>query len=84
MYRGKTINAMCAEYDVKIQRFDVDLGNRSSGGSAQEPGDHPQRHHDPQPGGPHATADREIEADQAGAAGPLSLPGEGNQFDVTI
>lgn len=73
-----------AEHDVRIQRFDVELGNRSSGGSAQEPGDHPHRHDHSQAETPRATADREMDTDDTGAARPASRVGEEAQFDVTI
>jgi len=73
-----------AEHDVRIQRFDVELGNRSPGGSAQQPGDHPHWHDDSQAKTSRATADREIETDDTGALRRVSRLGGVTQFDVTI
>jgi flagellar hook-length control protein FliK len=73
-----------AEQDIKVQRFDVDLGPRSSGGSPQEPGDHHHPQDRPQHGTHHAGGGQENPADNPTAAGGAQHLGEKSQFDVTI
>ena len=71
-----------AEQNIKIQRFDVELGMRNSGGSPQGPGE--QQHGDPYPRQPESpgdtAADTQAEADRATPGRPAGP----SQFDVTI
>ncbi|MFH1265419.1 MAG: flagellar hook-length control protein FliK, partial [Planctomycetota bacterium] len=73
-----------AEQNIKVGRFDVDLSDRSLGGSPQQPGDHPHSQHRPQENRPYAGAEPEVERAGALPLKAASQPGQGSQLDVVI
>jgi flagellar hook-length control protein FliK len=73
-----------AEQDVKVGRFDVELTDRSAGGSSERTGDHPQSHDRPRDDTPRRGADPEPEP-QGAAPPPGATPvNEENRLDVII
>ncbi len=73
-----------AAQEIKVGRFDVDLSDRSSGGTPQGPGDHPQPHDDPDRGSPNPGREQEVEAEGPLESRPVAQPGQGNRLDVVI
>jgi len=73
-----------AEQDIKVGRFDVDLGDRSSGGTPQGPGDQPQPRDDSDRGSFRRAAPPEVEGEGPPESRPTVQPGQGSQLDVVI
>jgi len=73
-----------AAQEIKVGRFDVDLSDRSSGGTPQGPGDHPQPHDHPGRGSPNPGPEQEIEAEGPPQPRAVGQPGQGSQLDVVI
>jgi len=73
-----------AEQEIKVGRFDVDLSDRSGGGTPQGPGDHPQPHDHPDRGSPNPGPEQEIEAEGPPQPRAVVQPGQGSQLDVVI
>ncbi|HUT91639.1 MAG TPA: flagellar hook-length control protein FliK [Thermoguttaceae bacterium] len=73
-----------AGQEIKVGRFDVDLSDRSGGGTPQGPGDHPQPHDHPDRGSPHSGPEQEIEAEGPPQPRAVVQPGQGSQLDVVI
>lgn len=73
-----------AEQDIKVGRFDVELSDRSSGGTPQSPGDQPQPRDDLDRGSSHPGAEQEGETEGPARPRPVVQPGQGNQLDIVI
>ena len=73
-----------AEQDIKVARFDVDLGDRSSGGSPQGPPENPQSQDRTGQGTSHASKRPEEQPDDKAADDGVRSPSRLGQFDVTI
>ena len=73
-----------AGQDIKVGRFDVDLSDRSGGGTPQGPGDHAQPQDHPDRGSPNPGPEQEIEAEGPPQRRAVVQPGQGSQLDVVI
>ena len=73
-----------AAQDIKVERFDVDLSDRSADGSPQFPGDHPQSEDRPDSDAPHTDDSRQAETENAGTPHAPARSGEGTQLNVVV
>ena len=73
-----------AAQDIKVQQFDVDLTDRSFGGSAEQPGGDPQPHDHPKDNAPNTGPDQPLETQRPSQPGMAIEPGRENQLDVII
>jgi flagellar hook-length control protein FliK len=71
-----------AQQDIKVERFDVDLADGSSGGSPERPDDRPQRDDHPDRRGSPEAGD----ADSEGSSSPrvVTRAGEGTYVNVVV
>ena len=73
-----------AQQEIKVDRFDVDVGDRSPGGTPQGPGDHPQPHNHPDLGSAKPGSEQETEAERAPEPRAVRTLDQGNQLDVVV
>jgi flagellar hook-length control protein FliK len=72
------------QYDIKVERFDVDLTDRSAGGSPREPGERPQSHDRSGAGAGSGRDNRTGDAAPPSRSETARRPGHGGALDVTI
>ena len=72
------------QYDIKIERFDVDLTDRSAGGSPREPGDRAQSHDRSGDGAGSNRDNRTGDAEPPAQSRRAHRPGHAGTLDVTI
>jgi flagellar hook-length control protein FliK len=73
-----------AQQGIKVDRFDVDLGDRSAGGTPQGPGDHPQPHDHAGLGSPNSRSQQETERERLPEPRAAAPSDQGNQLDVVV
>jgi flagellar hook-length control protein FliK len=73
-----------AQQEIKVDRFDVDVGDRSPGGTPQGPGDHPQPHDHSRLDSAKPGSEQETEAERAPEPRAVGQPDQGNQLDVVV